>query len=306
MGFRGRSDRPQARALLGFVCGAVGLLPQLRRARRAAAVPADSVGIYSEELERADSAYPVSEGRAQRDAGVGIVRQTFSWARIETVPNGVNFAVYDQVMAAAALARRRGAAGDHGSAAVAQHGAGDRRPRRHVSRRATPEAMAVLAGLLVQRYGPGGAFWAAHPELPADPIRSWQIWNEPNTPNFWAPAPDPAAYADLLRTAAAAIRAADPAAEVVTAGLPASDRGVPLETFLDGMYDAGAGGSFDTLAVHPYASDAAARCASCAARVPKPTVAATPAAGSGPRSSAGRRAGRPSRSAHPRPTTRRS
>src|SRR5204862_7092801 len=78
--------------------------------------------------------------------------------------------------------------------------------------------------------------------------------NGPNTPNFWAPEPDPAAYVDLLRGAASAIRAVDPTAEVVTAGLPASDRGIPLTTFLDGMYDASVRGAFDTLAIHPYAS----------------------------------------------------
>jgi hypothetical protein len=257
MGFRGRSDRPHAPALLGFVCGAVGLLFVACVApATVAAVPADSVGVYSEELERANSAYPVSEGRAQRDAGAGIVRQTFSWARIETVPGSVNFAVYDHVMAAASLA---GVAvlpvimdpPPWRSTAPATGALDDMYPPRE------PAAMAVLAGLLVQRYGPGGKFWAEHPELPATPVRSWQIWNEPNTPNFWAPAPDPAAYADLLRTVAATIRAADPTAEVVSAGLPESDRGVPLTTFLDAMYDAGARGSFDTLAVHPYASDAA-------------------------------------------------
>ena len=202
------------------------------------------------------SAYPVAEGRAQRDAGIGIVRQTFAWSRIETAPNAVNFAVYDQVMAAAALA---GVAvlpvimdpPPWRSTAPATGALDDMYPPRD------PTAMAVLAGLLVQRYGPGGTFWAERPELPPDPVHSWQVWNEPNTPNFWAPVPDPAAYADLLRTVAATIHAADPTAEVVSAGLPASDRGIPLTSFLDGMYDAGARGSFDTLAIHPYASDPA-------------------------------------------------
>jgi Beta-galactosidase len=33
---------------------------------------------------------------------------------------------------------------------------------------------------LVLRYGPRGAFWEEHPELPRRPLREWQIWNEPH------------------------------------------------------------------------------------------------------------------------------
>ncbi len=247
--------RPPGRLKLRLACGALAALAACTAPAAHAAVPADSAGIYSEELERANSVDPVAAGRAQRAAGFGIVRQTFSWARIETAPNALSFTVYDQVMAAAALA---GIAvlpvlqdpPAWRSTAPATGALDDMYPPRD------PAAMAVLAGLLVQRYGPGGSFWAAHPELPPSPIRSWQVWNEPNTPNFWAPEPDPAGYAELLRAVSAAIRVADPAAEVVSAGLPASDHGVPLSTFLDGMYAAGARGTFDTLAIHPYASDA--------------------------------------------------
>src|SRR5215218_6310464 len=39
---------------------------------------------------------------------------------------------------------------------------------------------------LVLRYGPGGSFWDDHPKLPYRPLRRWQIWNEPDHPNFWA------------------------------------------------------------------------------------------------------------------------
>ena len=259
MRLRGVVDRRCGRARAGVACGAVALLAALAASGPSpavAAVPADSAGIYSEELERANSADPVAAGVAQRAAGIGIVRQTFSWARIETAPNVLDFTVYDEVMGAAALA---GVAvlpvlmdpPSWRSTAPATGALDDMYPPRE------PAAMAVLAGLLVQRYGPAGTFWAARPELPRSPVRSWQVWNEPNTPNFWAPAPDPAGYTELLRAVSAAIHAADPAAEVVTAGLPASDHGIGLREFLDAMYDAGARGTFDTLAIHPYASDAA-------------------------------------------------
>jgi hypothetical protein len=119
-------------------------------------------------------------------------------------------------------------------------------------------AMAAVARALVQRYGPGGAFWTAHPELPPSPIRSWQVWNEPNIPAFWGGKPDPAGYAKLLTAAAPAIRKADPKAEVVTAGLPFSHLGTAAPEFLDAVYAAGAKGTFDTVGVHAYAPSPAA------------------------------------------------
>jgi len=81
---------------------------------------------------------------------------------------------------------------------------------------------------------------------------AWEIWNEPNDPRFWAPAPDPAGYAALLARAAAAIRGAAPSAVVLGGSILYGDSG-----FLQDMYDAGAAGTFDGLAVHPYAQNRA-------------------------------------------------
>jgi hypothetical protein len=93
--------------------------------------------------------------------------------------------------------------------------------------------------------------------VPYLPIHSWQVWNEPNIPNFWRSGPDAKRYVALLKAGAAAIRAADPSAEVVAGGLPNSSLGVPFLVYLEQMYEAGAKGSFDTLAVHPYSPDVA-------------------------------------------------
>ena len=62
----------------------------------------DAAGIYSEELEAANSADPVAVAAAMRDAHVGIVRQPFSWARVETAPGQLDYSVYDKAMWAAA------------------------------------------------------------------------------------------------------------------------------------------------------------------------------------------------------------
>ena len=61
----------------------------------------------------------------------------------------------------------------------------------------------------------------------------------------------------MLRAVGSAIHAADPYAEVVTGGLPYAGAGIPVGPFVDAMYAAGARGTFDTLAIHPYAANPA-------------------------------------------------
>jgi hypothetical protein len=73
---------------------------------------------------------------------------------------------------------------------------------------------------LVARYGPGGTFWAEHPELSARPIRAWQIWNEPDMEYQWTPQKNwHQEYGALVRAADAALAEADPGARLVLAGL---------------------------------------------------------------------------------------
>jgi hypothetical protein len=71
---------------------------------------------------------------------------------------------------------------------------------------------------LIDRYGPHGSFWRENPGIPRLPIRSWQIWNEPNLGYYW-PQPFASSYVGLLRSAHAAIRKADPGAKVVLGAL---------------------------------------------------------------------------------------
>jgi hypothetical protein len=58
----------------------------------------------------------------------------------------------------------------------------------------------------------------------------------------------------MLKDVSAGIKSADPGAEVVSAGLSYSRMGMPITRFLRRMYRAGARGTFDSLAVHPYAT----------------------------------------------------
>jgi len=115
-----------------------------------------------------------------------------------------------------------------------------------------PRDYARFAAAAARRYGPGGHFWRERPEVPYRPVRSWQIWNEPNLASYWRPRPQPRRYAGLLRRSAEAIRSVDPGAEIVMAGLPMSSYGMPPQRFLKRLYRHGVRGAYDTLAVHPY------------------------------------------------------
>jgi hypothetical protein len=109
-------------------------------------------------------------------------------------------------------------------------------------------AYAAYAGALAARYGPGGAFWRAHPRLGELPVQLYEIWNEPDNPEFWAPQPSPAAYSRLYAAARASILAAEPSARALVGGLtlPAS--------FLSAMLAAlpALRGQIDGVAIHPY------------------------------------------------------
>ena len=74
--------------------------------------------------------------------------------------------------------------------------------------------------VLVTRYGPAGTFWAEHPELTPQPIRTWQIWNEPDMEYQWTPRKDwQEKYGALVRAANGALGQADPGARLMLAGL---------------------------------------------------------------------------------------
>ncbi len=109
-------------------------------------------------------------------------------------------------------------------------------------------AYAAYAAALAQRYGTGGSFWSAHPDLPAEPVDTYEIWNEPDNPAFWWPRPDAGAYAGLYSAARAAIAAVQPGARVIVGGLTH-----PV-TFLAAMLaaDPSLRGTLDGVGIHPY------------------------------------------------------
>jgi hypothetical protein len=120
----------------------------------------------------------------------------------------------------------------------------------------------AFARQAVERYGPQGKFWSENPGIPRDPIRTWQIWNEPNFKYFVA-RPNPGEYGRLVRNSAKAIRSRDRGANVLLAGLFARPgeagkfnppRAYTAVEFLELMFKRtpGVAASFDAVSLHPY------------------------------------------------------
>jgi hypothetical protein len=78
---------------------------------------------------------------------------------------------------------------------------------------------ASYAAAFAARYGVGGTFWRTHPNLAAEPVDTYEIWNEPDGNTFWVPHPDPKRFAMLYLRARAAILAVQPTARVIIGGL---------------------------------------------------------------------------------------
>jgi hypothetical protein len=177
-------------------------------------------------------------------AGVESLRIPAFWNEIQPTRGTPDWALLDRVMSAAAA---------HGLPVMptvvgTPRWARIRRNDVYSPPRGTASYAAILTALL-QRYGVQGDFWTAHPELPRDPIRVVQVWNEVSLGGYWSIQPFARAYVRLLHAAHDAIKRVDPGATVVLAGLPNFSW-----QDLGKIYRAGGRRWFDVAAVHPYTS----------------------------------------------------
>lgn len=172
------------------------------------------------------------------------IKQSFAWSDIEPERHDVPVDdptryVWSQVDAMMADIESKGvsviARLDHPPTWSVKPNAGYDDPPFDVTR------FAEFCGTLAQRY--------------KGRIDAYQVWNEPNLTREWAGhIPSPKGYVRLLAACSTAIRAADPDAIIISAGLsPTATRdmtAMPHMEYLWKLYEAGASPYFDVLGVH--------------------------------------------------------
>jgi hypothetical protein len=213
-----------------------------------AVTPPGFFGVVPSGLTRADVV-------RMAENGVATVRLQINWGTVERQPGQRNWSNYDAVVGSLAGAGLRVEPVLIGVPSwISAH---PTKPPIYTSaqRQAWTSFLTELAG----RYGNGGSFWRAHPELTYEPFSDWEVWNEPNLSGYWGgDRPSPRRFVRLLRLTGSGLRAADPAARIAIGGIfppPRPRYGISLENFLNGVYRVpGARGAFDAVAIHPYAS----------------------------------------------------
>jgi hypothetical protein len=81
-------------------------------------------------------------------------------------------------------------------------------------------------------------------------VAAWEIWNEPNHPDFWKSSDPARDYAALVKASYPVVKAADPDATIIAGALSQSDY-----AFTARLYQLGIKGNFDAYSIHPYSED---------------------------------------------------
>jgi polysaccharide biosynthesis protein PslG len=253
----------QARAWTAL---AIATLALAATAPAAAAVPADFWGVSPQATPT------VAEFQRLRAGGVDSVRIPISWAGVQGEKDAAaNFSGVDQLVSGAAQAGINVLPFVYDApswavtrAVVPGSGGHVRAPKTLPVKSGTQRsAWANFLKLVVARYGPAGAFWAANPALLEQPIRTWQIWNEQNF-KYFVVRPSPADYGKLVKISYSAIKSVDPGAKLILGGMFARPKEAEFKRkpaqayfatdFLDQLYRTTPGikSKFSGVALHPY------------------------------------------------------
>ncbi len=168
------------------------------------------------------------------------VRQRFPWAQIEHEQRAYDWEKWDSIVEAALK---------HDLAIIAVLETSPSWARAAIDA-GTPQAPP-------RDFGDFAHFARAFATHYQEQISYYEIWDQPNLYPHWGERYiDPTAYTHLLQEAYGAVKEGDPGALVLTAGLaPNVEEGGQYMSdilFLQKMYEAGAKGYFDILAIKPY------------------------------------------------------
>ena len=189
-----------------------------------------------------------------RDTPIGSYRVVFSWRAVEPqADGGYDFAVPDNLVAVTARAHLQLLPVLIESPSWVT--GGQARPTEPPEPGPEMERFELFTAAVARRYGHGGDFWREHPELPYLPLRTWEVWNEPNYPAFWYPGrtPDPSGYRSLLSAARRGLHSGDRLARILFGGLAYGKAASPPERYLSRFLRLpGARCLFDDMSIHPY------------------------------------------------------
>ncbi len=169
-------------------------------------------------------------------SGAGWIREDFHWFWIEPEHGRFQWDYYDRMvdLVTARGINIIGVLGHPPGWATAEPGAV---PSALSFYAPDPQAFAEFAAQVVARY----RYRIVH----------WEIWNEPDNPQFWHPTPDPVTYARLLSQVYPTIKAVAPESNVLIGGLN------PFSTsYLETIARVNAWWAFDILNIHPYVDPA--------------------------------------------------
>ncbi|MBF4192795.1 family 1 glycosylhydrolase [Mycolicibacterium phlei] len=231
--------RPLSRVIAGFavvgwlVAATLTAAPAVARAEVVA--PADGYG-FSVGAPMTWMSWDEAEGELDVMARTGAswLRVFIDWSRVEPMPGAYNWGYVDHWINGAL---------DRGIRVLGLIGYSPdwaRAPGVYFTGPPTdPEVFASFVKTVVKRFG--------------DRVSNWEIWNEPNLPLFWGYLGDRAeGYTELLKAAYPAVKEVQPHSTVIAGGLsPAFAPDAP-PTFVAEMYERGAKGYFDAMAMHPY------------------------------------------------------
>ncbi len=257
--------RPGGRMRAWIVSLAISVTGIAAAAPAAGALPTDFWGISPQATPS------VEQFQRLRAGGVDSVRIPISWKSAQPVPGATDFGSVDLLVSGATQAGLKVLPFVYDAPAWAvtpavvpgSHGQATAPKTLPVKSGAQRSAWANFLELVVGRYGPGGAFWAANPALLETPIRTWQIWNEQNF-KYFVVRPNPADYGKLLKVSYSAIKSVDPAAKLILGGMFAQPAEARLRVkppqayfatdFLDQLYSSTPGikSKFSGVALHPY------------------------------------------------------
>jgi polysaccharide biosynthesis protein PslG len=160
-----------------------------------------------------------------RRAGIGWVRMDFLWEDIEPVKGSFNFKKYDFILDV--LARNQiqtlGVLGYSVSWAALNWN----NPPRKIT------DFVRFAEVLARQY--------------CKEVHFWEIWNEPDHPEYFTPQDGLYTYTQILKAVYPKLKKINPQIEVLTGGLT-----MDIPQSLAKIYEHGGKGSFDILAIHPF------------------------------------------------------